>query len=79
MRITSLDFSFHTIQLLLLRDKLTEVGVDAHLVEWIKDYLTSGPQYVRLGVCGKQGTVLSPVLVTLYMSEEIIWNAYKNP
>ncbi|KAI3355951.1 hypothetical protein L3Q82_004498 [Scortum barcoo] len=51
VRITFLDFSstFNTIQPLLLRDKLTEMGVGSHLVAWITDYLTGRPQYVRLG------------------------------
>ncbi|KAI3372206.1 hypothetical protein L3Q82_007056 [Scortum barcoo] len=50
VRITFLDFSsaFNTIQPLLLRDKLTEMGVGSHLVAWITDYLTGRPQYVRL-------------------------------
>ncbi|XP_053709182.1 mucin-5B-like [Synchiropus splendidus] len=81
VRITFLDFSsaFNTIQPLLLRDKLTEVGVETHLVAWITDYLTNRPQYVRLGdsrsdtvassTGAPQGTVLSPVLFTLYTSD----------
>ncbi|KAI3360683.1 hypothetical protein L3Q82_002553 [Scortum barcoo] len=81
VRITFLDFSsaFNTIQPLLLRDKLTEMGVGSHLVAWITDYLTGRPQYVRLGDCrsdtvasstgAPQGTVLSPVLFTLYTSD----------
>ncbi|KAI3359889.1 hypothetical protein L3Q82_014241 [Scortum barcoo] len=46
VRITFLDFSsaFNTIQPLLLRDKLTEMGVGSHLVAWITDYLTGRPQ-----------------------------------
>ncbi|KAI3356752.1 hypothetical protein L3Q82_003430 [Scortum barcoo] len=46
VRITFLDFSsaFNTIQPLLLRDKLTEMGVESHLVAWITDYLTGRPQ-----------------------------------
>lgn len=73
-----MDFpsAFNTIQPLLLRDKLTEMGVDPHLVAWIMDYLTCRPQYARLGDCrsdtmasstrAPQGTVLSPFLFTLY-------------
>lgn len=51
----------------------------SHLVEWIMDYLTDRPQYVCLGHCRSdtmirstgvpQGTVLSPVLFTLYTSD----------
>ncbi|KAI3354570.1 hypothetical protein L3Q82_019074 [Scortum barcoo] len=48
VRITFLDFSsaFNTIQPLLLRDKLTEMGVESHLVAWITDYMTG-----RSSVC----------------------------
>ncbi|XP_051807248.1 uncharacterized protein LOC127534909 [Acanthochromis polyacanthus] len=55
------------------------MGVETHLVAWITDYLTNRPQYVRLGDCrsdpvasstgAPQGTVLSPVLFTLYTSD----------
>ncbi|KAI3368513.1 hypothetical protein L3Q82_025518, partial [Scortum barcoo] len=55
------------------------MGVGSHLVAWITDYLTGRPQYVRLGDCrsdtvasstgAPQGTVLSPVLFTLYTSD----------
>ncbi|KAG5276526.1 hypothetical protein AALO_G00106690 [Alosa alosa] len=55
------------------------MGVDAHLVTWITDYLTERPQFVRLKNClsdtvicstgEPQGTVLSPVLFTLYTSD----------
>ncbi|XP_051785266.1 uncharacterized protein LOC127528437 [Erpetoichthys calabaricus] len=81
IRIMFLDFSstFNTIQPLLLRDKLTEMGVDSYLVAWIVDYLTDRPQYVHLGNCrsdivvsntgAPQGTVLSPVLFSLYTSD----------
>ncbi|KAG5280591.1 hypothetical protein AALO_G00061860 [Alosa alosa] len=60
-------------------DKLLQMGVDAHLVTWITDYLTRRPQFVRLKNClsdtvicstgAPQGTVLSPVLFTLYTSD----------
>ncbi|XP_059801863.1 uncharacterized protein LOC132378747 [Hypanus sabinus] len=56
-----------------------EMGVDSHMVAWITDYLTDRPQYVLLGDCrsdtvvsstgAPQGTVLSPVLFTLYTSD----------
>ncbi|KAK3557940.1 hypothetical protein QTP86_003864 [Hemibagrus guttatus] len=80
VRITILDFSsaFNTILPLLLRDKLTEMGVSSHLVAWIIGYLTGRPQYVQLGDCrsdtvvsstgAPQGTVLYLVLFTLYTS-----------
>ncbi|KAI4902092.1 hypothetical protein NFI96_000918 [Prochilodus magdalenae] len=75
------DFSsaFNTIQPLLLRDKLMKMEVDMHLVTWITDYLTGRPQHVRIRDCSSdtvisstgapQGTVLSPVLFTLYTSD----------
>lgn len=81
VRIMFFDFSsaFNTIQPRLLGDKLTDMGVDLHLVTWITDYLTGRPQYVRLRnttsdtvICSTgapQGTVLSPVLFTLYTSD----------
>ena len=75
------DFSsaLNTIQPLRLRDKLLQMGVDAHLVCWITDYLTKRPQFVRLKDCfsdtvvsstgAPQGTMLAPVLFTLYTSD----------
>lgn len=49
VRIMFFDFSraFITIQSLLLRDELTEMRRDSHLVTWMLDYLTGRPQYVR--------------------------------
>lgn len=81
VRIALLDFylAFNTMQPLLLKDKLIEMGVEPHLVAWITDYLTGRPQYFRLGDCRSgtvacstgavQGTVFSPVLFTLYTSD----------
>ncbi|KAI3355967.1 hypothetical protein L3Q82_017159 [Scortum barcoo] len=50
VRILFLDFSsaFNTIQPTLLRDKLSRMGVDPQLMDWISDYLTGRPQYVGL-------------------------------
>ena len=81
VRIMFFDFSsaFNTIQPHRLKDKLVQMGVNAHLVSWITDYLTERPQFVRLKDClsetvvcstgAPQGTVLSPVLFTLYTSD----------
>ncbi|KAL2091174.1 hypothetical protein ACEWY4_013437 [Coilia grayii] len=75
------DFSsaFNTIQPRLLRDKLLRMGVEPGLVTWIMDYLTERPQFVKLGnltseavvssIGAPQGTVLSPVLFTLYTTD----------
>lgn len=40
--------AFNAIQPLLLRDKLSGMGIEPYT--WITDYLTARPQYVRLGV-----------------------------
>ena len=81
VRVLFFDFSsaFNTIQPRLLQDKLTSMAVDPYLVSWITDYLTDRPQYVRMGDClssmvtsstgAPQGTVLSPILFTLYTSD----------
>ncbi|KAK3530230.1 hypothetical protein QTP86_020145, partial [Hemibagrus guttatus] len=49
--VNDLHDAFNTIQPLLLRDNLTEMGVSSHLVAWITDYLIGRPQYLRLGDC----------------------------
>ena len=81
VRIMFFDFSsaFNTIQPIILRDKLKEMGVDPSFVSWITDYLTERPQFVRLGNCvsgtvmsstgAPQGTVLAPFLFTLYTAD----------
>ncbi|KAI3351074.1 hypothetical protein L3Q82_005641 [Scortum barcoo] len=81
VRILFLDFSsaFNTIQPPLLRDKLSRMGVDPQLMDWISDYLTGRPQYVGLkditsdtvvsSTGAPQGTVLAPLLFTLYTSD----------
>ena len=81
VRITFFDFSsaFNTIQPVLMREKLQAMGVDTSTVSWITDYLTGRPQFVRLGSVlsdvvvsttgALQGTVLSPFLFTLYISD----------
>ncbi|KAI3362701.1 hypothetical protein L3Q82_001768 [Scortum barcoo] len=73
--------AFNTIQPALLNRKLLDMQVDAPLMAWIHNYLTGQPQYVRLGNitfghhCEQhggargQGTVLSPLLFTLYTSD----------
>ncbi|KAI4903024.1 hypothetical protein NFI96_010063 [Prochilodus magdalenae] len=81
VRITFFDFSsaFNTIQPGLLNDKLEHVGVESHLSNWIQDYLTNRPQYVRARDCvsdkvvsstgAPQGTVLAPFFFTLYTAD----------
>ncbi|KAI3364732.1 hypothetical protein L3Q82_000888 [Scortum barcoo] len=76
VRILFLDFSS---TFTLLRDKLSRMGVDPQLMDWISDYLTGRPQYVGLkditsdtvvsSTGAPQGTVLAPLLFTLYTSD----------
>ncbi|KAI4898460.1 hypothetical protein NFI96_011945, partial [Prochilodus magdalenae] len=71
--------AFNTIQPGLLKDKLEHVGVESHLSNWILDYLTNQPHYVRARDCvsdkvvsstgAPQGTVLAPFLFTLYTAD----------
>ncbi|KAK7907687.1 hypothetical protein WMY93_016299 [Mugilogobius chulae] len=81
VRLLFFNFSsaFNTIQPSLLQEKLNIMTVDPHLVNWIMDYLTNRPQYVRMGgqmsstltcsIGAPQGTVLSLLLFTLYTSD----------
>ncbi|CAI5685859.1 unnamed protein product [Oreochromis niloticus] len=76
VRIMFFDFSsaFKNIHPRLLRDKLELSGVDHHMSQWILDYLTERPQYVRSQGCvsdtlvystaASQGTVLDLFLFT---------------
>ncbi|KAI3376159.1 hypothetical protein L3Q82_016681 [Scortum barcoo] len=68
-------YLLHRAQPPLLRDKLSRMGVDPQLMDWISDYLTGRPQYVGLkdiksdtvvsSTGAPQGTVLAPLLFTL--------------
>ena len=81
VRILFLDFSsaFNTIQPLILQNKLSAMQVDPHLITWITNYLIDRPQFVRLkdttsdilisSTGAPQGTVLAPLLFTLYTSD----------
>ncbi|XP_035812432.2 uncharacterized protein LOC118471519 [Amphiprion ocellaris] len=81
VRMLFFDFSgaFNTIHPSLLQEKLNIMAVDPYLVNWITDYLTNRPQFVRVGggrsstltcsIGAPQGTVLSPFLFTLYTSD----------
>lgn len=76
-----LDFwsAFNTVCLPLLQYKLEDMGCDADIKAWIKDYLTGWPQFLRLGdfmsetIRSKngapQGTVLAPLLFKLYPAD----------
>ncbi|XP_077578764.1 uncharacterized protein LOC144200462 [Stigmatopora nigra] len=79
MMFFDLSSAFNTIQPVLLREKLEVAGIRNHLAAWIIDFLTNRPQYVRLQDCtsdvvtcstgAPQGTVLSPLLFSLYTSD----------
>lgn len=70
----SFDFlsALNTLQLLLLRLKLTAIQPDNAKVSWIIDYLTDRPQFVPfwsniLDLLLQWGTVLSPALFAIYL------------
>ncbi len=73
-----IDYSsaFNTIVPIKLTNKLTGLGLNTTLCDWIQDFLTGRPQVVKLGqytsnsitlnVGAPQGCVLSPLLYSLY-------------
>lgn len=71
--------AFNAIQPLLLNEKLRVMGVNGAVVSLITDYLTGGPQLVRVGnglfdvvlsgTGAPQGTVLCPFRSTLYTTD----------
>ncbi len=70
----SLTIAFNTIVPIKL--KLTDLGLNSSLCDWIQDFLTGRPQVVKVGqftsysitlnVGAPQGCVLSPLLYSLY-------------
>ena len=81
VRILFVDFSsaFNTIQPHLMALKLSALGVNPSFIRWIVDFLVNRPQSVRFqhalsdtrttSTGSPQGTVLSPVLFTLYTND----------
>ncbi len=77
-RLLFIDYSsaFNTIVPIKLTNKLTGLGLNTTLCDWIQDFLTGRPQVVKLGqftsnsitlnVGAPQGCVLSPLLYSLY-------------
>ncbi len=77
---TTTDFiyssAFNTIVPIKLASKLTDLGLNSSLCDWIQDFLTGRPQVVKVGqfisnsitlnVGAPQGCVLSPLLYSLY-------------
>ncbi len=79
VRLLFIDYSsaFNTIVPIKLAFKLTDLGLNSSLCDWIQDFLTSKPQVVTVGqvtsnsitlnvVGAPQGCVLSPLLYSLY-------------
>ncbi len=77
-RLLFIDYSsaFNTIVPTKLTNKLTGLGLNTSLCDWIQDFLTGRPQVVKVGqytsnsitlnVGAPQGCVLSPLLYSLY-------------
>ncbi len=78
VRLLFIDYSsaFNTIVPIKLASKLTDLGLNSSLCDWIQDFLTGRPQVVKVGqfisnsitlnVGAPQGCVLSPLLYSLY-------------
>ncbi len=70
------SLAFNTIVPIKLAFKLTDLGLNASLCDWIQDFLTGRPQVVKVGqftsnsitlnIGAPQGCVLSPLLYSLY-------------
>ncbi len=68
--------AFNTIVPIKLAVKLTDLGLNSSLCDWIQDFLTGRPQVVKMGqftsnsitlnIEAPQGCVLSPLLYSLY-------------
>ncbi len=77
-RLLFIDYSsaFNTIVPIKLTSKLTGLGLNTSLCDWIQDFLTGRPQVVKVGqftsnsitlnIGAPQGCVLSPLLYSLY-------------
>ncbi len=78
VRLLFIDYSsvFNTIVPIKLADKLTDLGLNYSLCDWIQDFLTGRPQAVKVGrftsnsitlnAGAPQGCVPSPLLYSLY-------------
>ncbi len=74
VRLLFIDYSsaFNTIVPIKLAVKLTDLGLNSSLCDWIQDFLTARPQVVKMGqftsnsitlnIGAPQGCVLSPLL-----------------
>ncbi len=78
VRLLFIDYSsaFNTIVPTRLAVKLSDLGLNTSLCDWIQDFLTARPQVVKVGqftsnsitlnIGAPQGCVLSPLLYSLY-------------
>ncbi len=78
VRLLFIDYrsAFNTIVPIKLAVKLTDLGLNSSLCDWIQDFLTGRPQVVKMGqftsnsitlnIGAPQGCVLSPLLYSLY-------------
>ncbi len=78
VRLLFINYSsaFNTIVPIKLAVKLSDLGLNTSLCDWIQDFLTARPQVVKVGqftsnsitlnVGAPQGCVLSPLLYSLY-------------
>ncbi len=78
IRLLFIDYcsAFNTIVPIKLAFKLSDLGLNSSLYDWIQDFLTGRPQVVKMGqftsnsitlnVGAPQGCVLSPLLYSLY-------------
>ncbi len=83
-RLLFIDYSsaFNTIVPIKLASKLTDLGLNSSLCDWIQYFLTGRPQVVKVGqftsnsitlnVGAPQGCVLSPLLYSLYTHDCVL-------
>ncbi len=81
VRLLFIDYSsaFNTIVRIKLAFKLTDLGPNSLLCDWIQNFLTGRPQVVKVGqftsnsitlnVEAPEGCVLSPLLYSLYTQD----------
>ncbi len=81
VRLLFIDYSstFNTIVPTKLAVKLSDLGLNTSLCDWIQDFLTARPQVVKvsqftsnsitLNIGAPQGCVLSPLLYSLYIHD----------
>ncbi len=87
VRLLFIDYSsaFNTIVPIKLAVKLTDLGLNSSLCDWIQDFLTGRPQVVKMGqftsnsitlnIGAPQGCVLSPLLYSLYTHDCVSYHS----